>query len=306
MKNILIFGGSGFIGRHLIDELINNYNITVVSRNPSRLKNTFPIKVKLTNLSYNDPEKNILFFDEADAIINLAGENVGGRWTSVKKQAIKNSRLDTDKLIVNVFNLCTNKPSAIIQGSGMGVYGFEKSDNAFTEESPLGTTGFLTEVGIEHEKSLETLEGKTRLIFLRTGLVLDGKDGALPPMAMPFKFFGGGPVGNSRQWNSWIHVEDEVRAIRFLMENQNAKGPYNLTAPKPVKNKDFAKALGKALHRPSFFKVPASFLKLGMGEMADELLLSGLKIIPKRLLDDGFQFKFENLNDALKDIYSQH
>lgn len=304
MKNILIFGGSGFIGRNLTKELSGNYNITVVSRNPDKQKQLFSSEINFAQIDYSNPDEIAPILNDTDAIINLAGENVGERWTNNKKQAIKNSRLNTNKFIISAFNACSNKPKVIIQGSGMGVYGFGPSDEEFNENSPLGTKGFLTEVGISHEKSIEVLAKETRLVYLRTGLVLDGKDGALPQMAMPFKFFGGGPVGNGKQWNSWIHIKDEVRAIRFLLENPEARGAYNLTAPNPVSNKQFAKALGKALHRPSSFPAPAFFLRLAMGDMADELLLSGVKIVPERLFQAGFRFQFEHLKDALKDIYA--
>jgi len=298
MKTILIFGGSGFIGRHLVHELKDDYRVTVLSRNPESHTTLFSDKVRVVK-----PESLVNLFNEADAVINLAGENVGSRWTSAKKRAIKYSRLDTDKLISVAFNTCHNKPAVVIQGSGMGVYGFETSDETFTEDSPVGAKGFLTKVGIAHEKALEILKNKTRLVHLRTGLVLDGKGGALPMMAMPFKFFAGGHSGNGKQWISWIHIKDEVRAIRFLLENTKAEGPYNLTAPKPVRSKDFATALGKALHRSSWFHSPAVLLKLMMADMADELLLNGLKIVPKRLLDAGFKFQFETVEEALNEIY---
>jgi len=276
MKSILIFGGTGFIGRNLIEDLKNDYRVIVLSRNPEKYQHFISDKVKLEKIDYSKPDNLIRFFDEADAIINLAGENVGSRWTTSKKNAIKNSRLDTDKLIVTAFKGGSKKPTTIIQGSGMGVYGFETSDDTYTEDSSLGLKGFLTEVGIAHEKALEPLKEKTRLVFIRTGLVLDGKGRALPQMAMPF---------------------------RFLLEDDKASGAYNLTTPNPVRNKDFAKTLGKALNRPSYLSTPAPFLKMMMGDMANELLLCGLKIIPKRLLDAGFRFQFEHIDDALKDIY---
>ncbi|HDO28107.1 MAG TPA: TIGR01777 family protein [Bacteroidetes bacterium] len=303
MKNILLFGGTGFIGRHLVDELKYDDHITVISRNPAKYKGLFSDKIRLEKADFSNPGSLVRLFDKADAIINLAGENVGSRWTSARKQAIQNSRLDTDKLIVVAFNACTKKPAVVIQGSGMGVYGFETSDEPFTEDAPLGTTGFLTEVGIAHENALEPLKDKTRVIFLRTGLVLDGKGGALPMMAASFKIFLGGPMGNGKFWNSWIHIDDEVRAIRFLLENEQTEGAYNLTSPNPIRNKNFALALGKALHRPARFHTPAAFLKIMMGNMADELLLSGLKIIPKRLLDARFMFEFQHIEEALKEVY---
>lgn len=303
MKNILIFGGTGFIGRHLVDELKDDYRITVLSRNPDKHKQRFSDQIRLEKHDISKPGPLAGLFDESDAIINLAGENVGNRWTAARKQAIRNSRLDTDKLIVDAFNACAKKPAVVIQASGMGVYGFETSDDTFTEESPLGTKGFLTEVGIAHEKALEPLKNKTRIIFLRTGLVLDGKEGALPKIAASFKIFLGGPMGKGEFWNSWIHIHDEVRAIRFLLENRQTEGAYNLTARHPVRNKDFAKALGRALNRPAFFHTPTALLKITMKDMAGELLLSGLKVIPKRLPDAGFMFEFEYIKEAFWDIY---
>jgi uncharacterized protein (TIGR01777 family) len=230
--------------------------------------------------------------------------NVGSRWTESTKKAIKSSRLDTDKMIVEAFGVCIDKPEVIIQGSGMGVYGFDPSDEEVTEKSPLGTSGFLTEVGIAHEGILEPLKDKTRLIHLRTGLVLHGTEGSLPQMAATFKMFLGGPMGSGRQWTSWIHINDEVRAIRFLMENEKASGPFNLTAPHPVRNSDFSAALGKAMHRPSWLHTPAAFLHIIMKDMADELLLGGLKIVPERLLEEGFHFGFPDVEEALRDLYA--
>jgi len=303
MKNILIFGGTGFIGRHLVNQIKDDYLLTILSRNPEKYTGTLPKEVRLEKIDYANPESLIHLFDEADAIINLAGENVGTRWTKKKIQSIKQSRLKADQVIVFAFGACSKKPETIIQGSGMGVYGFNPTDDSFSEESPLGSQGFLTDVGIAHEKAFHDLEQKTRVVYLRTGLVLDGKEGALPQMAMSFSLIAGGPMGSGNQWNSWIHIRDEVRAIRFLMENEKCRGPYNLTAPHPVQNRDFAKMLGKALHRPSFVSTPAFFLKLVMGAMANELLLKGLKILPKRLQEEGFRFQFEQLEDAFRDIY---
>jgi len=303
LKKILIFGGSGFIGRHLVDEIKDNYHITVFSRNPDKALERLPAAVNIEKTDLKKPEDIAWFFDEADAIINLAGENVGSRWTKKKMNAIRESRLGVDRLIAGAFQKAEQKPSCIIQGSGMGVYGFKPSDEEFTEDSPLGKEGFLTDVGIAHEKALASLEGRTRLVFLRTGLVLDRKGGALPLMAGSFKIFLGGPTGTGKQWTSWIHILDEVRAIRFLLEKESASGAFNLTAPNPVRQKEFAKALGKAIHRPTAITTPASFLKMMMGPMAGELLLGGLKIIPKRLMEAGFQFQYPTIEEAFGDIY---
>ena len=303
MKKILVFGGSGFIGRHLIDEVGNSYKITVLTRNTEKAKAILPAHIKVEKLDLKDTANLPALFNEHEGIINLAGENVGSRWSKKKMDAIRESRLGIDKLIVDAFQKAEQKPLYIIQGSGMGVYGFKPSDDEYTEDSPLGKEGFLTEVGIDHEKVFDPLKESTRLVFLRTGLVLDRKDGALPLTAASFKIFMGGPMGSGRQWVSWIHILDEVRAIRFLMEKDLLSGAFNLTAPNPVRQKVFATALGKALHRPSAITTPAAFLKMMMGPMADELLLNGLKIIPKRLIEAGFQFQFKTIEEAFADIY---
>ena len=305
MKRIAIFGGSGFIGSHLVRELKDDYRITILSRNPDKVKSLNHESVEIVKFDYSDPDLLIPLFEISDIIINLAGVNVGARWTESTKKAIRSSRLDTDKLIVEAFGACVDKPEVIIQGSGMGVYGFDPSDEEVTEKSPLGTSGFLTEVGIAHEEVLEPLKDKTRLIHLRTGLVLHGKEGSLPKMAASFKMFLGGPMGSGRQWTSWIHIKDEVRAIRFLMENEKTSGPFNLTAPGPVRNSDFSAALGKAMHRPSWLHTPTAFLHMIMKDMADELLLGGLKIVPERLLEAGFRFRFKHIEEALNELYQK-
>lgn len=301
MEHLVIFGGTGFIGRHLIDEVKGDYKITVVSRSPNNVAAGCDSKI----LHFEGIQSMANLFNETDAIINLAGENVGEKWTKKKKESIKNSRLNVDKLIVSAFELSDKKPHVIIQGSGMGVYGTKTSDAYYTEKSDPGGPGFLTKVGIDHEQAIAKLENQTRLVYIRTGLVLDGREGALPPMALPFKFFAGGPVGTGKQWLSWIHIKDEIRAIRFLLEKKNASGAYNLTAPNPVRQKYFAKQLGKTLNRPSFMPAPAFMLKMAIGEMADELLLNGRRVIPERLLKSDFQFNYFHIEEALKDIFTK-
>lgn len=305
MKKIIIFGGSGFIGRHLLNELGEGYEIALMSRNPANLTADLPKAIRPHKIDFARPKKLYPYFEQADGIINLAGESVAGRWTEAKKLEIENSRIKIDRVILNTFNDTKNNIKFIIQGSGMGVYGLSRNEFRIDETSKLGKHGFLTRIGLTHEKTLAPLQDKTRVIFLRTGLVLDGEEGALPKMASAFKSGFGGPMGNGKQWNSWIHIKDEVCAIKFLIENQNASGAYNLTAPNPVKQKEFATILGAALNKPAFLKKPAFLLKMMMGEMADELLLKGLHVLPKRLLDEGFKFQFNTLEEAFKDIYKK-
>jgi uncharacterized protein (TIGR01777 family) len=303
MRKIIIFGGSGFIGKHLIKELGNNYEYIIPTRNPREIEGKFPENCQVIKLDIIDYKSLIPFFDQADGIVNLAGENVSGKWTAKKKKAIEYSRINIDRLIVKVFLASNHNIHFIIQGSGMGVYGLSRNKIEIDESSQLGRHGFLTKVGKAHERALSSLENKTRVIHIRTGLVLDGNEGALPQMADAFHRNLGGTMGSGKQWNSWIHIKDEVRAIKFLIENESSRGAYNLTAPNAVRQKEFAKLLGKALNKPSYLKKPAFLLRLMLRGMANELLLKGLNIKPVRLLEEGFTFRFNTLEEALSDIY---
>lgn len=296
-KRIVIFGGTGFIGKHLINELSGDYNIIVVSRSRRELAG-----VQTVRLRKNDYRALLPYFEDVYGVINLAGENVGRRWSKELKVKIRDSRIDIDTAIVQLFNACTNKPKFIFQGSNIGVYGLSRTQQIITEKDQKGKHGFLTRVANEHEKMFHQLEKHTRVVYLRTGIVLGTDGGALPKMAMPFKLFLGGKLGNGKQWNSWIHIRDEVRAIRFLIEAEDARGPYNLCAPQPVQQKVLAKTLGKIMNKPSFMTAPAFVLRLVLGEMADEMLLNGLNIIPQRLQHAGFIFEFESLEKALNDL----
>ncbi len=305
MQKIAILGGSGFIGRHLIDELEKDYEIAILTRSPEKHKNLESKHVDVVETNYDDLNSLAAIFSLADGVVNLAGEGVGSRWTKTKKEKIYNSRIHTGKMIAEAFHLAAKKPSFLIQGSGMGVYGktAENPDANITEKSPLATVGFLAKVGIDNENTVKELENLTRVVYIRTGIVLDGKEGALPQMARPYHFFMGGPVGSGDQWSSWIHIKDEVRAIKFLINHKELKGAFNLTAPHPVTNSQMAAAIGKALGKPAAIHTPAFVLKLMLGEMADELLLNGVKVVPKRLQEYGFRFEYETITSALKDIF---
>lgn len=303
MKKILLFGGSGFIGKHLIDELYQEYDLTIMSRQPSRLPEDLLRKTKAVKLEMDDFDTLVPHFENADYIINLAGENVDGKWTQAKKEALLESRLNIDKLMIKAFEKAAKKPEAIIQGSGIGYYGKAKMDDPVTVEFKSLSNSFLTEVALQHEAVLDDIALQTRVVFVRTGIVLDKNGGALPKMAMPVRFFAG-RIGDGKQWVSWIHIKDEVRAIKYLLEHDDCEGAYNLTAPHPVRQKEFVQALGEALNKNPFFPVPPFMLKTMLGEMADELLLNGLKVIPERLLKTGFKFQFETVDKALRNIYS--
>lgn len=304
MQKIVILGGTGFIGKHLLNKLDGTYNVVLLSRTPDKYENLKSTHVDVIKYDISDPQFLASVLSDTYGVINLAGESVAGRWTASKKEKIYNSRIMASKMIAGAFKIVEKKPSFLIQGSGIGVYGCdpEDQDESFTEESALGNEGFLTKVGVENENAVRVLEDITRVVYLRTGIVLDATEGALPQMIMPYKFSMGGPIGNGKQWSSWIHIKDEVRAIKFLIENDSAKGAYNLTAPTPVSNNEMAESIGNTLNKPAKLRIPAFILKLMLGEMADELLLNGLKVIPKRLLDAGFRFQFETIESALKNL----
>jgi hypothetical protein len=205
---------------------------------------------------------------------------------------------------VEAIGRAKKKPSVFLQGSAIAYYG-TSDDQTNDEGSPPGD-GFLSEVVQRTEEAARRVEEQgVRCVLLRTAVVLDQGGGFLPRILMPYRFFAGGYPGSGRQWVSWIHRADEVRAITYLLENKNLEGPFNLAAPEPRRIRDFCLQLGNAINRPTWFKFPASLMKLVFGEMADEVLLSGQKVVPNKLLQAGFEFRFQDLDSALNDILSR-
>jgi hypothetical protein len=239
--------------------------------------------------------------DGAEAIINLAGENISsGRWTDKRKRAILESRLNAGRAVVQAVQAAANKPRLVVQASAVGYYG-PSGDEEITEETPPGGD-FLAQVAIAWEESTAPLEALgLRRVIIRTGVVLSSAGGALPRMLLPFRLFAGGRLGTGRQWFPWIHIADEVRAIRFLMENETATGPFNLTAPAPLPNAEFSRLLGEQLRGPALIPVPGFILRLLFGEMAT-VLLDGQRAIPRRLVQLGFTFRFPEAGSALRDL----
>jgi len=305
MERVVLFGGSGFIGKHLVNQLLGKYEITVITRSKSATSEQFGEDVNVLRLRTRDISKITEHISEAAAVVNLAGENVGEKWNDSKMEKIKKSRLDVASIIIRAVTAAEIKPKVIIQGSAIGIYGLSRGSIDINEETPIGKRGFLTKVSTSNEEIIKHLEKVTRVVYLRTGVVLGNDGGALPKIASQFKLYLGGKIGNGKQWSSWIHIDDEVNAIKFLIENENCSGPFNLTAPNPVNNKEFTKRLAKALNRPHFLTAPSFILRLFLGTMANELLIKGLKVIPARLLEAGFKFKYSNIEDAFNDIYQK-
>ena len=295
---VLVSGGTGLIGRALVRRLGDGgHEVAVLTRGAGDLE-AVPRRVHWDGRDLGDW---VSFVDGADAVIHLAGESIAeGRWTALKKQRILDSRVHSTEALIEAIVEAKARPKVLLQGSAVGWYG-STGDAELDESSPPGDD-FLAEVCRAWETASARVEALgVRRPVLRTGVVLARDGGALPKMVLPFRLFAGGPVGNGRQWVPWIHLADEVGAIVHLLETESATGPFNLTAPEPLTNRDFAKRIGEVLHRPSFMPAPGFALKLALGEMAD-LLLGGQRALPKRLLESGYDFQFPDAASALRDL----
>lgn len=238
-----------------------------------------------------------------NAVIHLAGEPIMGRWTKAKKEAILSSRVDGTRLLCESLAKATRRPGVIVCASGIGCYG-DRGDDWLDESSAFGD-GFPADVCRAWEGAAEAAKrAGIRVVHLRTGAVLSTRGGALAQMLVPFRLGLGGPVGNGRQYMSWILLEDSVRAIEHAIKTDTLEGPVNIASPEPVTNREFARALGKVLHRPAFLPTPAFLLRLVYGEVADALILSSIRVDPRRLLDSGFTFKHPRIEDALRAVLS--
>lgn len=300
---IVILGATGFIGQHLfayIDK--EEYDLTVVSRDAESAREQLGEHAEFREWDAESQQDIDDIINGAWAVINLTGESLSGkRWTKSKKEKIINSRIKTTEAVVQAINNAQQKPRVYIQASAIGYYG-NGGEKILHEDSPSGR-GFLADVTRQWEETAKKVSNEVRLVLIRTGVVLGPEGGALQPMARPFRLGFGGHIGAGRQWFSWIHLDDEVRAIQFLLENKNASGVFNLTAPEPVQNKHFAKELGRVLKRPSWAHVPAFVIKLLMGQMGKEMLLVSQKVVPDRLLEENFKFEFSQIRMALTNIY---
>lgn len=300
--NIIIAGGSGFIGGKLIERLLRDQNnVILLTRRPDQAKKNFlHIQVRYWDAKTNVGLGDVL--DGSDAIINLTGESIaGGRWTSSRKQMIFASRIESTRALVSEIEKIKNKLRLLINASAVGYYG-NVPEGEITEASPKGQ-GFLADVCEQWEaEAMKALEFGVRVVLLRTGVVLDRDGGAMQRILLPYKFFVGGTLGAGTQWFPWIHIDDEISAIVYTLETDSVSGPINLAAPESVQVEEFCCRLGKVLHRPPWLPVPSIVLKIALGEMADSLLLHSQKVIPKKLIESGFIFQFPKLQDALNNL----
>jgi len=299
---ILVTGGTGFVGHSLVRKLIEaNHKVVLLTRNPesTKSKTSEPAEVYGWEPETTTPPKEA--YNGIDAIVHLAGESIAaGRWTAKQKKKILDSRvLSTRNLLKGVVESGA-KPKVIVSASAIGIYG-DRGNQSLSETSAQGI-GFLADVcrAWEKESQYPGLES-IRKVNLRIGIVLEKGGGALQKLLPIFKLGGGGPVGNGKQWMSWIHREDLVEMILYSLTHENVSGAVNAVAPSPSTNAEFSKALGKALHRPAFMPAPAIALKIAMGEMS-ELVLASQKVEAKKITDAGFVFKFPQIQEALNDI----
>ena len=299
---VLVAGGTGLIGSALIGSLRDsNCEVTVLTRSPERNQALMQNGVRLVRWDGETAEGWSHLVSQVDAIVNLAGEGIAdGRWSTERKERIRQSRVGAGNALVSAIRDAESVPKTLIQSSAVGYYGPGK-DEIMTEQTSAGKD-FLAGVCADWEASTAEVEAMgVRRVVIRTGVVLSGLGGALPRMTLPFRLFAGGPLGSGRQYFPWIHIADEVAAIRFLLENENSSGPYNLAAPDPPRNREFVRDLGRAMGRPSLLPTPSFALQLLFGEMST-VLLDGQRAVPARLLEDGYAFIFPETVAALGDL----
>lgn len=295
---IAITGGTGFVGKKLTDLLLaNGHEVIILTRGESR-KDSAVRYVQWLNGACPELE-----LEHLDAFVNLAGVSLNeGRWTNERKKAIFESRMDTTDEVIRIIAALTNKPTVLVNASAVGIYPTSTS-TIYTEEHSEVARDFLGTTVFNWERKARGAEDLgVRVCLTRFGVIL-GKEGALPLMALPYQLGVGGTVGSGKQWLSWIHIDDVVRAILFAIENEQLTGAINLTSPNAKRMKHFGKVIGRALGRPHWLPVPAFAMKAALGEKSI-LVLEGQYVVPEKLLQADFEFTFSSLEDAIIDLYN--
>ncbi len=300
MGHYLITGGTGLIGSALAGRMYaDGHQLTILSRHPERHRKHFPADRIQLVADLHDMDKHV----RLDGIINLAGSGIADRrWSETQKQKLLQSRLLTTRNVVSFIAKLEHKPAVMISGSAIGYYG-SQDDKALAEDAEPHRE-FTHELCRQWEEEAEPVTSLgVRLCLIRTGIVLARHGGTLKKLLPAYYLCLGGPLGSGRQMMSWIHLQDQINAIYFLLANQSCSGPYNLCSPQAVSNREFSTALGKAIGRPAIMPLPAFVIRLLFGEMGKTLLLQGQRVVPRRLLTAGFSFEFATLEAAFADIF---
>lgn len=295
---VLITGSSGLIGSALIESLAANGHEVI------RL-----LRKKFAKDSpFWDPENGVVKLDDVGdivAVVHLAGDNIAeGRWNDRKKGRILNSRVRGTKLLSEFFSASNHRPRVIVSASAVGFYG-DRGEELVDETSGPGN-GFLADVCKQWEGATSSaVDAGIRVVNVRFGVVLSAAGGALKKMLLPFRMGLGGVIGTGEQYMSWVSIDDVVGMIQYVIENDSMRGPVNLVAPNSVSNREFTKTLGRVLRRPAIFPMPAFAARIAFGEMADELLLSSTRVLPRKLTDSGYKFRHPELGDALEHLLKE-
>lgn len=296
---IAIAGGSGFIGKALADYLISKHHtVFILSRNPNKqhMKQNGKVVKWLTETS--NPAQEL---EGVDAIINLAGQSINARWTEQKKREILESRINATTMIEKIISTLSKKPKVVINASAVGIYGTSLKAT-FTEMTKTFGNDFLAQTVLKWEEAAKKIEKHgIRTVMARFGVVLGRNGGAFPKMVLPYKLFIGGTMGSGLQWVPWIHIQDVVQILEYILINSSISGPVNVTAPHPVTMEEFGRKISKNLRRPHWLPVPRFALKCLLGEMS-LLVLEGQKVIPEKLQQAGYTFSFSTLDVALQDL----
>jgi hypothetical protein len=299
--HILLTGGTGLIGQHLCQVWRQQgHRLTVWSRRPEQVAKICGSGVRgVARLG------DIADDDEVDAVVNLAGAPIADRpWTAARRNLLWASRVTLTEQLLAWLERREHRPQVLISGSAVGWYG-DGGERELTEASQPVKEDFASQLCIAWEETAQRAEALgIRVVLVRTGLVLAADGGFLSRLRLPYKLGLGGPLGDGRQWMPWVHIDDQIGLIDFLLQHNEASGPYNACAPEPVRNREFAKRLGRTLHRPAFMPMPALLLKAGLGELST-LLLGGQRARPVRLLAAGFTFRFNDLQSALDNLSSR-
>jgi hypothetical protein len=303
---IIVTGGTGFIGRALITELVDDgHSVTVLSRNAVEARTLLPSSV--TCIDWNPPSEGVWskVFEGAEAVINLAGTPIAeGRWTEARKRLIRDSRVNAARALVEALRSHAAKSCVLINASGIGYYG---ASNGISINETVGPgNGFLADVCVEWEREASRAEEwGVRVVRLRFGMVLERDGGALPRMAVPFRLFLGGPIMPGSQWVSWIHRRDVIGLTQWVLMNPRISGAVNAVSLEPVTMRTFCHALGIALHRPSWLPVPEIALRVGLGDLGS-VMTTGQRVLPLVAVKEGYNFQYPELQPALRAIWRRN